>query len=115
MAVMFTLAASTAFGQCITEKDKDSNKFMVAGECGMCETRIEAAAKQVEGVSAADWDQQTKMLALTFSCESPDIKGVHKAVAAAGHDTKMEKAEDAVYNKLPACCKYERIAADENK
>lgn len=81
----------------------------------MCETRIEAAANEVEGVSAADWDQQTKMLALTFSSESPDLKAVHKAVAAAGHDTKMVKAEDAVYNKLPACCKYERIVSAESK
>ncbi|MFO7755211.1 MAG: ATPase [Bacteroidales bacterium] len=108
LAALFTIAASTAFGQCTTEKD--SNKFLVAGECGMCETRIEAAAKEVEGVTGAEWDQETKMLALTFNYVNPDMKDVHKAVAAVGHDTKLVKAEDAVYDKLPACCKYERLA-----
>ncbi|MDZ7738056.1 MAG: ATPase [Bacteroidales bacterium] len=111
LAAVFTIAASTAFGQCTTEKD--NNKFLVAGECGMCETRIETAAKEVEGVTAADWDKETKMLALSFNCANPDVKAVHKAVAAVGHDTEVFKAEDAVYEKLPACCKYKRLA--ENK
>lgn len=111
LAVLFTIAASTAFGQCTTEKD--SNKFLVAGECGMCETRIEAAAKEVEGVTGAEWDKETKMLALAFKSADPDVTAVHKAVAAAGHDTKLVKAEDAVYDKLPECCKYERLAKKE--
>jgi hypothetical protein len=31
------------------------------------------------------------------------------AIANSGHDTKMHKASDEVYDKLPGCCKYERM------
>ena len=30
------------------------------------------------------------------------------AIAKAGHDTDMHKASKEVYDKLPACCKYDR-------
>ncbi|MBS0010128.1 MAG: efflux RND transporter periplasmic adaptor subunit, partial [Bacteroidales bacterium] len=76
---------------------------------------IEEAAKTVEGVSGADWDKETKMLSVNFDCANPVVKDVHEAVAAVGHDTKLFKAEDAVYDKLPACCKYERVKIAENK
>lgn len=93
----------------------ESVKIFVAGECGMCEARIEKAASAVEGVTGASWDAETKFLTVSFSDESSDIKAVHKAVAAVGHDTKLVKAEDAVYDKLPACCKYERVKEDDKK
>jgi len=115
LAVILTIAASTAFGQCVTDENKDENKFFVAGECGMCESRIEKAAQSVEGVTGADWDQETKMLTVNFDCANPNIKDVHVAVAAVGHDTKLVKADDKVYDELPACCKYERIAGTDKK
>lgn len=80
----------------------------------MCKTRIEKAAGAVEGVTGVSWDAETKLLKVSFSDESSDIKAVHKAVAAVGHDTKLVRAEDAVYDKLPTCCKYERVKYDEH-
>ncbi|MCF8222665.1 MAG: ATPase [Bacteroidales bacterium] len=115
LAVLLTVTASAAFGQCETDKKKEDNKLYVAGECGMCEARIEKAAKSVEGVTMADWDKETKMLAVNFSCANPDVKSVHKAVAAVGHDTKEVKADDKVYSELPGCCKYERIKIAEKQ
>lgn len=106
VALMATLSLSA---------QSDSEKIFVAGECGMCKARIEKAAVAVDGVSEASWNAETKMLEFVFKSEDKDIKSVHKAVAAAGHDTRMVKAEDAVYDKLPACCKYERIKEDEKK
>jgi periplasmic mercuric ion binding protein len=90
-----------------TEK---TEKFEVAGNCGMCEARIEKAAKSVEGVSTADWDKETKMIEVAFNSETADIHKVHQAIAKAGHDTKMHKATDNVYDELPGCCKYERMS-----
>jgi copper chaperone CopZ len=46
----------------------------------MCETRIENAAKSVDGVLSADWDKETQMIDVKFDSD-----------------------------KLPGCCKYERI------
>ena len=83
--------------------------FKVAGNCGMCETRIEKAAKSVDGVLSADWDKETKMIEVKFDADKVEIEKVHLAIAKAGHDTKMHKASDEVYDNLPGCCKYERM------
>ncbi|TAJ11308.1 ATPase [Marinilabiliaceae bacterium JC017] len=85
-----------------------SEQFKVYGNCGMCEKRIETAAKSVDGVSAADWDKKTKVVVVTYDNAKTNVDAIHKAIAKVGHDTDMYKAEDDVYNKLPGCCKYDR-------
>jgi len=88
---------------------QETNKrFKVFGNCGMCENRIENAASEVDGVSLADWNKETKMIEVVFDSSKTDIHKVHMAIAKAGHDTKMHKANDEVYNKLPGCCQYIR-------
>lgn len=77
----------------------------VSGNCEMCKSRIEKAAK-LDGVSKAEWSTKTKMLAVTFDPAKTNMEQVGKKVAAAGHDTEKVKATDAVYYKLPGCCKY---------
>lgn len=91
-----------------------TEKFEVKGNCGMCETRIETAARSVEGVTSADWVQETKMLAVTLDSTKTSVHKVQKAIADAGHDTPMHKAKDEVYEKLPACCKYDRTEPEKN-
>jgi copper chaperone CopZ len=93
----------------VTAQTEKKETFKVAGNCGMCETRIEKAAKSVDGVLSADWDKESKMIDVTFNADQVDILKVNLAIAKAGHDTKMHKASDKVYDKLPACCKYERM------
>ncbi len=102
MTAVALMSVATAFGQSKTEK------FKVYGNCGMCEDRIETAAKSVDGVSKADWSQESQMLEVTFNDSKTKVDKVHKAVAKAGHDTKMHKASDEVYKNLPGCCKYTR-------
>ncbi|MBN1415183.1 MAG: heavy-metal-associated domain-containing protein [Bacteroidales bacterium] len=85
-----------------------TEKFKVFGNCSMCETRIEKAAKSVEGVSFADWNKETKMMDVSFDSVKTDVHKVHMAIANAGHDTEMHRANDDVYNALPACCRYDR-------
>lgn len=92
---------------------KHPEKFKVAGNCGMCETRIEKAAKSVEGVASADWNKETKMIEVVFDSGTTEIHAIHKAIAETGHDTEKHTAADEVYDKLPACCKYERLSSDK--
>jgi periplasmic mercuric ion binding protein len=87
-----------------------SKKIKVAGNCGMCETRIEKAALSVKGVDSADWDKESKMLEVTFDSDKVDLEKIHQAIAKSGHDTEVAKAKDKVYDKLPECCKYERVS-----
>lgn len=100
--VIALMSIGTTFGQAKTEK------FKVYGNCGMCESRIEKAAKSVDGVTIADWNKETKIIAVSFDASKTDVHKVHMAIAKVGHDTEMHKAKDDVYNALPGCCQYER-------
>lgn len=91
-----------------------TEKIKVAGNCGMCETRIENAAQSVEGVTTADWDKESKQLTVSFDEAKTNVDKIQKAVVKVGHDTEMYKADDEVYSKLPACCKYERTTKQTN-
>jgi len=82
--------------------------FKVSGNCSMCEKKIETAAKSVEGVAIADWDKKTKVMTLSYDTNKTNLDEIHKAIAKVGYDTDKVKAEDAVYNKLHSCCKYDR-------
>ena len=93
----------TAFAQKIKAEE-----FKVYGNCGMCESRIEKAAKSIDGVSMADWDKKTKMIKVSFDADKTDVHKIHMAIAKVGHDTEMHKADDKVYSKLAGCCKYDR-------
>jgi copper chaperone CopZ len=87
-------------------------KFKVYGNCGMCEKRIEKAAK-IKGVTLADWDVDTKILTVNFDATKVKPTKIHQAVAAVGHDTDKVRAEDKVYNKLHSCCLYDRPEAKQ--
>ena len=99
---MLLIGAGPVFAQAKTEK------FEVKGKCGMCEKRIEKAAKCVDGVSSADWDLKSNVLKVSFDESKTSADKVQQAIAEVGHDTPLHKAKDDVYNNLPACCKYDR-------
>lgn len=106
LVTLFLLGTVAAFAGSKTENVK------VNGKCDMCKARIEKAAKSVDGVSTADWNQKTKMMELTFDDSKADVKKVETAIAAVGHDTELVKATDTAYDKLPSCCHYDRSGTD---
>ncbi len=87
-------------------------KVKVYGNCDMCKTRIEKAAKAVDGVASANWDKKSKMMDLAFVDSKTDVHKVEMAIAKVGHDTEMHRATDEAYNKLHGCCQYERAKTD---
>lgn len=97
-----------------TSKDKPvSNnlkqaKFDVSGNCGMCKSRIEKAAKSVNGVSAAVWDMKTKKIDVMYDTKLASPDAIQKVIASVGHNAGKYKATDEVYNSLPDCCKYRK-------
>ena len=100
------VAVCLLFASAISAQEK-TDTIKVSGECGMCKSRIQKALK-LEGISAATWDTETKLLSVTYNASMITSEDIQKKIAAVGHDTEKYKAEDAVYNKLPGCCKYER-------
>ena len=105
------LTASVSFAQ--TKPAPKSESIKVWGNCGMCKTTIEKAAKDA-GASAAVWNKTTKMLKITYLESATSNGKIQEKIAGAGYDTKDQTAPDAVYNELPECCQYERKAAKKN-
>lgn len=95
---------------------KKEERFWVDGVCGMCEERIEKALLRTKGVWVADWNVDTHIATVVFNPSKVSLPGLHKIVAAAGHDTRLETATDAAYNKLHTCCKYrDKGVKDQHK
>lgn len=99
--------AHFSFAQNIT-----TETIPVSGNCGMCKSTIEKTAKKAGATSAA-WDADTKMLTVTYNSAATNAAKIQQDIAAAGYDTRDFKAADEAYDKLHACCKYERTAASK--
>lgn len=112
---VLSIVALFLFGAIAVFAANKTESFKVYGNCEMCKARIEKAAKSVDGVSVADWNVETKMLALTFDDSKTDVNKVQEAIAKVGHDTDMHKATDEAYNKVSGCCKYERPKTETKK
>ena len=109
--VLVVAFGATTFAQTKENSTKVTAKtesIKVMGNCGMCKARIEKAAK-MDGVSKAEWNDDTQMLTLVYDPSKVKSDDVQKKIAAVGHDTETFKADIKVYDKLPGCCKYERL------
>jgi periplasmic mercuric ion binding protein len=87
-----------------------SQTIKVWGNCGMCKTTIEKAAKKA-GTTSASWDEDSKELKVSFDTLKTSAQQIQMAIAKAGYDTQDLTGDNNAYKKLPACCKYERKAA----
>ncbi|WP_034257982.1 heavy-metal-associated domain-containing protein [Altibacter lentus] len=122
--VILSIAVIAALGvlSCKTETKKETEtattevsqdmamtslSFGVRGNCGMCKSTIEKAATGVEGVASANWDVDKKKIDVSFDDSKTDAMAIHKAIAASGYDTEKVAGDEAAYNDLPGCCKYD--------
>lgn len=81
--------------------------FYVSGNCEMCKSRIEKAAK-VSGVTKAQWNKENHVLTLVYNPQKIKSEDIQKRIAAVGHDTPKFKTDAKTYDSLPGCCKYKR-------
>jgi mercuric ion binding protein len=91
---------------------KSKNKEVIikaAGNCEMCEKRIEKAAFSVKGVKSAEWHVDCQDIHVIIDENKCTKEDVAKAIANVGHDTDLVKASNKVYNEMHDCCKYERL------
>jgi len=86
----------------------------VSGNCGMCKSKIEKAAKDA-GVKEANWDVDAKVLTVTYKSSSTNAAKIQQAVAAAGYDTRDVKTTEEAYGKLHGCCQYDRAMASNDQ
>jgi copper chaperone CopZ len=110
--VRFLIAGVAFFLSFGAMAQQKSEEFKVYGNCGMCKTRTEKAAK-IDGVSEASWDKESKIFKVTYDASKVSNDDIQKSIAAVGHDTENFTAPDKVYKKLHGCCLYERKAAEK--
>ena len=101
--------ATTSFSQ----KAK-TETFQVSGNCGMCEAKIEKAAKAA-GATYADWNKDTKVITVKYNSASSNLAKIQKSIADAGYDNAGVKTTAEAYDKLHACCKYDRTESNQAK
>ncbi|GAA4326741.1 heavy-metal-associated domain-containing protein [Flaviaesturariibacter amylovorans] len=106
----FLLSCSLIFVSATASAQTKKETFKVAGECGMCQKKIEATAKKA-GATSASWNTDSKVLSVSYNSKSTSAAKIQEAIAAVGYDTPGFKATDESYSKLHSCCKYERGAA----
>ncbi len=105
----FMLISSSLFAQKDNVRFKETS-FKVWGNCEMCKTTIEKAAKSA-GATEAEWSPETKMITVKYVVDnSTSLDKIQSTIASKGYDTEAFKGSDAAYKKLHACCQYERKA-----
>jgi hypothetical protein len=104
MFSIFTINTSTA-------QTAKTETIKVWGNCGMCKTTIEKAAKTA-GAKTADWNEDSKELKVTYAVKKTTSAKIQEAIAKSGYDTQDFTAVQTAYDNLHGCCKYERKAAD---
>jgi mercuric ion binding protein len=104
-AILFSMFTTNLFAQTSVKKET----IKVWGNCGMCKTKIEKAAKKA-GATKVLWNQETKELKVSYVATKTSNQKIQEAVAGVGYDTQDFTADDKVYNNLHGCCQYERKA-----
>ncbi|MEI6020112.1 MAG: heavy-metal-associated domain-containing protein [Bacteroidota bacterium] len=100
--ILSVIISTCSFAQ---EKSIKTSTIHVSGNCGECKERIENAA-DIKGVKIAQWNAKTNFLIITFREDKVSELQIKQAILDAGHDIDSLKADDAIYAKLPSCCKY---------
>ena len=100
--------APSTISEVSTEMQSDYS-IGVKGNCGMCKTTIENAVKKLDFVVEAEWGIQSKILDVKFNNPSDfDINKLNTAITESGYETMNTTANQASYDALPMCCKYDR-------
>ena len=98
VVVITTICIASSYGQ-------EKLTIRVSGACDMCKDRIESTAKNVIGITNAEYDLKKQELSL--ETQSLFIKNeLISALLKVGHDTEGQKASDDIYEALPSCCHY---------
>ena len=104
---ILAIALSAILSSCGNSNEVTEN-FHVYGNCMMCEETIEGSLKEVQGVTLGDWDTKTKQISVTFDSTKTSLSDIKTRIAAVGYDMEDVRAQDAVYDGLHKCCKYQR-------
>lgn len=98
--ILFTSLSFNSIAQSKNKKDT----VTVNGVCSMCKKKIEKAAKEA-GTTSAVWNQNSKVLKVSYPANATNMQKIQEAVAGTGYDTRDVKATETSYNSLDECCR----------
>lgn len=107
---VLSLIAISMFFVSAADAQTKKETFKVSGNCGMCKSNIEKAAKEA-GAKSATWDSETKILTVSYKSSITNAAKIQEKIAAAGYDNAGATAITTAYDKLHGCCKYDREAS----
>ena len=107
-AIELKMSAKIDFSPEIPDSLLFKTTFSVYGACEMCKERIEKTALKFPGIKKAYWNSETNVLYVEAKKEF-DVEKLKMKLAKVGHDSDTQKADDKVYNALPACCHYRTV------
>jgi mercuric ion binding protein len=90
-----------------TAQTAKTETIKVWGNCGMCKTTIEKAAKKA-GAKTASWNEDSKELKVTYAESKTSSAKIQESIAKSGYDTQDYTAVKSAYDNLHGCCKYDR-------
>jgi len=111
ITLLFSCLFITIFSFAQPKATLKTDKIKVWGNCGMCKTTIEKAAKNA-GASYALWNEDAKILTVKYAASKTSVAKIEKKVASVGYDTQNETAPEEVYNNLHGCCQYDRKSTE---
>jgi copper chaperone CopZ len=111
MAITLLLSIAVSNAQI---KNAKTENVKILGNCGMCETKIEKAGN-LKNIAIVDWDKDSKIATITYDTAKTNQDEILKRIALAGYDSEKFLAPEDAYNKLAACCQYDRETKSETK
>ena len=73
--------------------------------CGQCKDRIEGCLAYEKGVKSGNLDVETKIATIIYNPAKTSPAVLRNTLSKLGYDADTIPANQAAYNKLPACCK----------
>jgi copper chaperone CopZ len=90
-------------------KNQKTENVKISGNCEMCKKNIETAGN-MKKVAAVNWNVDSKIAQITYDSSKTNPDEILKRIAEAGYENEKFAAKDEQYNKLHACCQYDRNA-----
>ena len=115
VVALFASCGGTESKEKTASNEATSESFKVYGNCGMCEKTIEGSLQDVDGVSKADWNKETKQMEVEFDASKIKLADIKQKIASVGYDMEDVRAEESTYSGLPGCCQYQRPGSEDKK
>lgn len=88
-----------------SQSKMDTITINTSAQCSMCKERIEKALAYEKGVKSSNLDMTTKAVTVVYDTRKSSADKIRKAISNTGYDADNITANQAAYDKLPACCK----------